>query len=288
MPKYGACALFFWRDERSSMSDLRLTPQLFSILSGLVEETAGLSYTLADKDIFESKVSTRAADAGFESLLDYYYFLRYDAAAKAELNALIEALVVHETYFFRELEPLRVMVTNFIAPQVAQGKRPRIWCAASSTGEEPLTLAMLLADAGLLERVEIIASDVSASVLERARAGQYGPRTIRRVATPAFAHRWLTVSGTSVSVAPALRARIDWRQLNLTSQPDVASVEDVDIILCRNVLIYFRDEVAIRVVQGLTAQLREGGRLIVGVSESLMRFGTSLECEEHGGVFTYR
>ena len=230
------------------MLEQTLSPQVFSILSSLIEEQAGLSYTLADKEIFESKVCARAAEAGFESSLDYYYFLRYDDNARAELDALIETLVVHETYFFRELEPLRVMVSRFVAPLVAAGRRARIWCAASSSGEEPLTVAMLLADAGWLERVELIASDISASVLARARAGQFAARTLRRAPMPAFAQRFVTAEDSGVNVAPELRAAIEWRQLNLTNQAQVETVGEVDVMLCRNVLIYFRDEVARRVV----------------------------------------
>lgn len=272
----------------SGVSDLKLSPQAFAILSALIEETAGLSYGLTDKEIFESKVCTRALEAGFESVLDYYYFLRYDAGARAELDALIEALVVHETFFFRELEPLRVMVEQFVLPLTARGMRPRIWCAASSTGEEPLTVAMLLSDAGVFDQVELIASDISASVLARARNGRYSPRTLRRGPIPAFAAPFMSATEQGVTVSAALRDAVRWRQLNLTNADQVRSVGTVDVILCRNVLIYFRDEVACRVVDGLTQQLRPGGALFVGVSESLMRFGTALACEEHGGAFVYR
>ncbi len=270
------------------MFESQLSPQVFSILSALIEEHAGLSYTLADKEIFESKVCSRAAEAGFDSPLDYYYFLRYDDTTRAELDLLTEALVVHETYFFRELAPLRIAMSHFVAPIVEEGRRARVWCAASSSGEEPLTMAMLLADAGILDRVELVASDISASVLARARAGKFAPRTLRRGPIPSFAERFVAQDEKSVRVAPELSAAILWRQLNLMDRAQIDSVGEVDVILCRNVLIYFRDEIATRVVQQLSAQLRPGGILLVGVSESLMRFRTSLVCEEHGGVFVYR
>ena len=98
-------------------------------------------------DLREQGQHTRHRDR-LRSLLDYYYFLRYDDDGKVELERLVEALLVHETYFFRELEPLQVLVEHFVEPLVKQGMRPRIWCAACATGEEPLTLAMLLASAG--------------------------------------------------------------------------------------------------------------------------------------------
>jgi chemotaxis protein methyltransferase CheR len=153
-------------DERAERHD---SPALFAILRALVEDRSGLHYGAAEREIFFERVGARAAEAGFDSLLDYYYFLRYDPGAGAEMRALTDALVVNETFFFRELDALRVVVAHLIAPAVRRGLRPRIWSAACSTGEEPLTLAMLLADEGLLHDVDIVASDISERVLARAR-----------------------------------------------------------------------------------------------------------------------
>src|SRR3954462_10757075 len=139
------------------MASLALSPQVFAILSALIEERIGIHYSLTDRDILAEKASTRAVEAGFDSLLDYYYFLRYDDDSARELDALIDALVVNETYFFREFDQLLVLVDEFLVPKVAAGARPRLWSAASSSGEEPLTVAMLLAERGCLEKVEIVA-----------------------------------------------------------------------------------------------------------------------------------
>lgn len=272
----------------SDMADLPLTPPLFAILSSLIEERVGLCYTLQDQELLTAKLSPRAIELGFGSLLDYYYFLRYDPESGAEFSALVNALVVHETFFFREFTPLSVMVTDFVAPRVRAGARPRIWCAACSTGEEPLTLAMLLAEHGLLEQVEIVASDISNNALARARSGEYSRRSLRHVPAPQLADRWLRVGERSIAVEPALVEAIRWKQFNLVDAEAFAALDPFDWILCRNVLIYFRDTTAARVVELLSQRLRPGGALLVGVSESLMRFGTGLSCEEHAGVFSYR
>ncbi|HTV21156.1 MAG TPA: protein-glutamate O-methyltransferase CheR [Polyangiaceae bacterium] len=270
------------------MSEFEITPPLFAILSGLIEERAGLCYTLQDRELLTSKLSPRALELGFASLLDYYYFLRYDPESEREFEALVNALVVNETFFFRELTPLTVMVTDFVAPRVRAGERPRIWCAACATGEEPLTLAMLLAEQGLLDRVELVASDISSSALARARSGEFSRRSLRHVPVPQLAEKWLTLHERHVSVAPALLQSIRWQQLNLIDAAAIEALGPMDWILCRNVLIYFRDETVARVVSLLSRQLRAGGALLVGVSESLLRFNAGLNCEEHGGVFTYR
>ncbi len=264
-----------------------LSPQLFAILTGLVEEKAGLHYGLKEKEIFSDKVIARAQEAGFESLLDYYYFLRYGDPAGIELQALIDALVVGETFFFRELEPLEILVRTELEPKVNAGARPRVWCAACSTGEEPLTLAMLLDERGLRGRVDVVATDISTRSLQRAKEGVAPKRSLRHVPRPELARKWLK-SGDQVLVDAALREAIDWRRVNLVDREAVRKLGDFDVILCRNVLIYFRDETIRAVVDGLTGQLVEGGLLCVGVSESLMRFSETLECVERQGAFFYR
>jgi chemotaxis protein methyltransferase CheR len=269
------------------MAALPLRPQVFAILSALIEERSGLHYDLADADMIADKLSTRAIEAGFDSLLDYYYYLRYDDASQAELDALLDILVVNETYFFRELDTLKRMISDFVEPQVRAGARPRVWCAACSTGEEPLTIAMLLADRGLLDRVELTASDISSRALARAQAGEFGPRSLRHPPPDGLDARWIERTEGRLRVRSELKDAIRWRRLNLLDESAIAAMGPFDVIVCRNVLIYFSDETAKRVIQSLTTALRPGGALFVGVSESLLRFGTSLECEERGGVFLY-
>ena len=120
-----------------------LSPQLFAIFSALVEDELGIHYAPEDAPTFADKLAERAAEAGFESILDYYYFLRYDPGAALELHALADALVVGETYFFRELEPARAAVEQVLVPAVERRGRARVWSAACATGEEPLSIAML-------------------------------------------------------------------------------------------------------------------------------------------------
>jgi chemotaxis protein methyltransferase CheR len=268
------------------MPALSMSPQVFAILAGLVEQRAGLHYRPEDRELLEDKVAPRALDAGFDSLLDYYYFLRYDPAGSEALDALVDSLLVHETYFFREPLPLQVLAEDVLAPAVRAGRRPRVWCAACSTGEEPLTLAMMLAEQGVLSGVELVASDLSARALERARAGEHNLRSLRAL-PPGVEGRWLEVRDGRPRVRPELVAAVDWRRVNLVDAAAVAALGAFDAILCRNVLIYFRDDTARRVVDSLSCALVPGGHLLMGTSESLMRFGTALACEERRGAFFY-
>jgi len=272
-----------------SMNALPLKPQVFVILSALIQERSGLHYTMEHIDFIADKLSSRAIEAGFDSLLDYYYYLRYDPASGPEMDALLNALVVHETYFFRELDALKWMVRDLVGPLAAAGQKPRIWCAACSTGEEPYTTAMLLAEGGLSGQVDLVASDLSARAIARAKAGEFGPRSLRQmIPSDGLEARWLTVNGGHIRVHDELKQAIEWRQINLADAEAIAALGLFDVVVCRNVLIYFSHDTTRRVVNHLTAALKPCGSLLVGVSESLLRFGTSLSCEERGGVFFYR
>lgn len=274
----------------------RLSPQVFAILSGLVEEKLGLHHEAPDADTFADKIAPRLAERGFQSALDYYYFLRYDPAAGPELEALADLLVVGETYFFRELAPLRAAMERVVLPAVTRLGRARIWSAGCATGEEPLTVAMVAAELGVLEHVAIVATDVSNRALERARRGRYGGRSFRAIDSSAVADeltvvarglaaRWL--QGEPPSVAPEIRAAVDFRAVNLVDDGAVAALGEFDLVLCRNVLIYFDDATVREVASRIAGTLAPGGRLLVGASESLLRFGTMLRCEERGGAFLY-
>ena len=270
------------------MPDLPVTPALFSILTALIEERVGLSYSLSEKPIFDAKVSARAVEAGFVSLLDYYYYLRYDDPEQLEFQALVEALVVHETFFFRELLPLQVALRHFVLPRVAERGTARVWCAACATGEEPATLAMLLAEEGLSRSVDLLASDVSRSAVQRAKSGVFSPRALRQAQSHPLSGRYLERRPDALVARAGLLDAVDYRRINLTDESTLAKLGGFDLIVCRNVFIYFGEACARRVADQLATLLAPGGALLVGVSESLMRFGSTLVCEEHGGVFFYR
>jgi chemotaxis protein methyltransferase CheR len=270
---------------------LPLSPQVFAITSALIEDRTGIRHDPADHGSLAEKLSVRAGERGFDSLLDYYYCLRYDPDSDTEMKALVETVVVQETYFFREVEALIALVDDVLPAAFARaeqtGKRVRLWSAACATGEEPLTLAMLLDQRRLLDRTEIVASDISARGIERARAGIYGGRSLRAFPPP-MRERYTQPAGKDrVAVDPDLLRRVDWRLINLIEPSQISAVGVVDAIICRNVFIYFSDEVCRRVALSMGRMLASDGVLLVGTSESLLRFGT-FECEERGGSFFYR
>lgn len=264
-----------------------LTPPLFAIFSDLVRQASGLHYGPGDRELFGAKLIAHAAERGYDALLDYYYRLRYDDVDRAELATLLEALLVHETYLFRELEALRTLVDTHLVPRVQTHGRARVWSAACSTGEEPYTLAMLLDARGVLDQVEIVATDLSPVVIERARRAELGRRALRDGHPPELAARYVERTPAGFTVAPRIRQAVAFSTINLVAPPADAP-GGFDAIVCRNVLIYFSDAQILQVIDQLLGRLAPGGLLAVGVSESLLRFGTRLSCEERGQAFFYR
>jgi chemotaxis protein methyltransferase CheR len=259
-----------------------------ALFAELLEDASGLHYGVGEREILTSKVEAHALDLGFPSLLDYYYQLRYDDPSGVERAKLIEAMTVHETYFFRELAPMTQLVRGHLADVVREHGRARVWSAACSTGEEPYTLAMLLDDAGILDRVEIVASDISATAVARAMTGRHARRSLRDGHPRDLAARYLEAGSLGVAVRPRIRDAVQFHTINLLDDAAVRQLGRFDAIVCRNVLIYFRDDRVVGVVDRLSRMLRPAGLIAVGVSESLLRFGTVLVCEERGRSFFYR
>ncbi len=264
-----------------------LSLPVFTILSSYIEEKVGITYSARDRELLRDKAFTRTQELGFESFLDYYYFLKYDAAGEKELVELTEALVVNETYFFREWTSIETLVHSYIVPWCAEGRRPRIWSAACATGEEPLSLAMLLDDLNLLDKVEITASDISTRVLTKAQTGLFGRRSVRNVPNQKLCDRYLTNLDGQYQIRPSLVTSINWERKNLMEVDQIMKLGKFDAILCRNVLIYFSDQIVSSVLNTLSKSLNENGVLIIGVSESLLRYGGHFTGEERAGTFVY-
>jgi chemotaxis protein methyltransferase CheR len=265
-----------------------MNPSLFALFSAFIEAETGIRHDMGDVTLLKTKLEARAQQAGFDSLLDYYYLLRYDDPDRTELDAMIDALVVPETYFFREFEALQLAVSDFIVPLAGGARRPRLWCAACATGEEPMTACMLLAARGVLGEVDVVASDISVRNLTRAKEGKFGARALRNIPDTSLAERFIDRTDGSVRVHADIASKVDFKRVNLMDDAQVSSLGVFDLILCRNVLIYFSEMTASAVVRRLDSVLRPEGALFVGVSESLIRLGTPLVCEERSGTFFYR
>jgi chemotaxis protein methyltransferase CheR len=269
---------------------LGLSGGVTAVLRDAIHERLGLSYEPSQFDQLADRLAPLVVARGLGSFMDYYYVLKYSDDA-TEWGRVMDALAVQETYFWREIDQVRAMVDEVVPALVASsGAKPlRIWSVPCATGEEPLTIAMLLAEQGWFGRIpiEITGSDASPSAIAKARAGVYGPRAFRNLP------RWLqekyfSPSGEkSWTVSPDLQRRVTYDVVNLVDTDVVAHHAAVPIIFCRNVFIYFSDKSIRRAVDAFARAMPETAFLCVGVSESLLRLRTRFELREIGGAFVY-
>lgn len=268
---------------------LGLAGGVTTILRDLIHERLGLSYQLQQFDQVADRLAPLVVARGFGSFMDYYYLLKYDSDPDEWLRVM-DALAVPETYFWREIEQLRAVVDVLVPSLLAArpGETLRIWSIPCASGEEPLTLAMLLQEAGWFERarIEILGSDASPAAISKARAGTYGERAFRNL-PPALRERYFTRAGDARRVAPELHARVAFDVVNLMDGEAVARHGPVPVILCRNVFIYFSERAVLRAVDGFTRAMTRPGYLCLATAESLLRLSTPFELQEVGGAFVY-
>lgn len=262
----------------------------FTILRDLIQERTGLFYEDGKHDLLAQKLAARVIECGFDSFLDYYYLLKYDPAAADEWGHVIDALTVQETFFWREMDAVRALV-EILAPQWHASQRGaplRIWSAACATGEEPLTIAMALQQAGWFERmpIEIDASDASPAALARAQRGLYRDRALRNLPAELRSTYFEATSG-GWQIDPQIHARVRWANANLTAPGQIDRLASAPVIFCRNVFLYFSPATIRRTVERFHAQMPKAGHLFVGVSESLLRLTDAFELREIGNAFVY-
>ncbi len=270
---------------------VRVPERSLTLLRDLVHAHTGMFYDEPRLSFMQDRLTPRVVECGFDSLLDYYYLLKYGPDAEQEWAHAIDALSVQETYFWREFDQVRALV-EVIVPRLAAG-RPfpiRIWSLPCATGEEPLSIAMALAEAGWFARapIEIHASDASAAALARARAGRYAARSFRQL-PDALRERYFRNTGPGEwTVAPEIHARVaSWTRVNAVRQEEVAPHAGADVVFCRNMFIYFDAPTVRRVVESFAAHMPSPGFLCVGASESLLRVTTRFELQDVAGAYVY-
>ena len=268
---------------------LGLSGSITTIFRDLIHERLGLMYEPHQFDQVADRLAPLVLERGVGSFMDYYYALKY-ASEPDEWLKVMDALAVQETYFWREIDQLRAVVTN-IVPQLVRalnGRTLRLWSVPCATGEEPLTLAMLLSEAGWFDRapIELIASDASPRAIARARTGQYTRRAFRNL-PPDLQDKYFVEHDGSWSVEPSLHQRVSYDIVNLMAEDEVARYASAPIVFCRNVFIYFSDHSIRRALSVFERLMPSPGFFCVGASESLLRRSTTFDLQEIGGAFMY-
>ena len=260
-------------------------------LAALVTESTG-NLVPPPRLGFLAEVAQRRAQAlGLATIGDYVRALTAGELPR-EWQSLVPLITVKESYFFRapqQFEAIERQLLPRLLRARAGSRRLRIWSAACARGEEPATLAMLLADLPALAGWEwsILATDLDEEALAGARRGLYGERAVAPV-PPALLARWFSRRGKLFELTPELRSRIDYRTLNLAQPPFALPADEYDLILLRNVLIYFGRPLQSWVMAHVTQLLSRRGALSLGASETLWQIQDELEAVDLGACYCYR
>jgi chemotaxis protein methyltransferase CheR len=260
-------------------------------LRDLIHERTGLYYDESRIETLCERLAPLVMDRGFRSYLDLYYLLKYEGS-EADWTRLMDALSVPETYFWREVDQIRAVVSHLV-PDIVRTHPTvplRIWSAPCASGEEPLTIAILLQEAAWYDRhpIEIYGSDASGAAIDRARAGIYRERSFRTT-PPAIREKYFSACPSGEWQPTALlRSRVrSYSVVNLMDTAAIATYATSPIIFCRNAFIYFSADAIRRVVSTLAACMPHPGFLCVGASESLLNVTTAFRLEELDGAFVY-
>jgi chemotaxis protein methyltransferase CheR len=248
-----------------------MTPQDFAFIRKLLKQRSGLTLSEEKQYLVESRLAPVAMRAGLAGLSQLAQRLRA-GTDEALTVQVVEAMTTNETFFFRDRLPFEHF-RSFVMPSLlatrARQKRIRIWCAAASTGQEPYSFAMVLKEMGrALDgfRVDIVATDLSGEVLEKAKAGVYTQFEVQRGLPIQMLVKYFTKVGEAWQIAPEIRDMVHFRTLNLLD--DFSRLGLFDLVVCRNVLIYFDQETKTALLDRMGRAVAPDGFLILGAAET--------------------
>ncbi|UZP68434.1 protein-glutamate O-methyltransferase CheR [Desulfovibrio mangrovi] len=274
----------------------KVSDEEFRQLRDFIYDQCGIYIADNRKYLIENRLANRLKELNLKTFGEYYYFLRYDAGKRQELSKLFEVVTTNETSFYRNPPQLKVFEENVLPPLLddlrkKRQKKLRIWSAGCSTGEEPYTIAMILHDVLKTEisawDIKITANDLSEAVLMSARRGIYTEYALRT--TPKeIVSRYFTQSDLVYKVKPEVKRLVSFGQINLSDRMQLKRVEPSHVVFCRNVIIYFDDNMKKQVIGSFYDNLLPGGSMLIGHSESLHNITRAFKPEHHKGAIVYR
>ncbi len=276
--------------------ELKISDSEFRDLRDFIYSQCGIYIADNRKYLLENRLANRLKRLNLKDFGEYYYFLQYDSGKTQELSRLFEVITTNETSFYRNPPQLKVfqenILMNVINEQRKNGKTSlRIWSAGCSTGEEPYTLAMIVHEALKSEisawDIKITANDLSARVLDSARKGMYSEYSLRTT-PPEIIQKYFDSDGRNYKIRPELKSLVSFGQINLKDKAQLKRVERSDIVFCRNVIIYFDDEMKKQVISAFYDNLLSGGYLIIGHSESLHNISRTFKPIHYPGAIIYQ
>jgi chemotaxis protein methyltransferase CheR len=276
--------------------ELKVSDAEFRQLRDFIYEQCGIFIGENRKYLIENRLSSRIKDLNLLSYNEYYNYLRFDSNKRAELTKLFEVVTTNETSFYRNPPQLQVFQEVVLKDTIeglrkSNSKKLRIWSAGCSTGEEPYTIAIiiheLLRQEVLTWDIKITANDLSEAVLASARRGVYSEYALRTTPKELIA-RYFARDGANYKIENKIKHLVSFGQINLNDKFQLARVERSHIVFCRNVIIYFDDDMKRRVISAFYDNLLSGGALLIGHSESLHNISRAFKPEQQKGTIVYR
>ncbi len=282
----------------SHTETLTMTDEEFKQFRTLVYRRTHIACPASQQSLFERKIRPRLTALHLRSFQQYYALLMSPDSGAAEFSNLIDVIAVHETSFFRIPGHFQGLQQQVFPALLRRRRSPiTVWSAGCSTGEEPYSIAMAWQETLLAPgntefsrpRVQILATDVSQRMIDIARAGRYDPQKVQKI-PQAFLDKYLECRDDQYSITPRTKNPVRFEVFNLI---DIAAppIVNVDVLFCRNLLIYFDRPAQVRLITELAHLLNAGGYLFLGDAESLHTFhqvADSFDILESGNAIMYQ
>ena len=248
-----------------------MTPSDYEYLRRLLKERSGLDLSADKQYLVESRLMPLARKEGLPGIAELVQKMK--GSAEALVVEVVEAMTTNETFFFRDKIPfdhLKEAVLPALIRARAARRAIRIWCAASSTGQEPYSIAMILKETPGLSgwRTEIVATDLSQAVLEKSKTGVFSQFEVQRGLPIQMLVKYFKQNGEIWQLNPDIRAMVQHRQLNLLH--DFSHLGTFDVIFCRNVMIYFDQDTKAAIFERMSRMIEPDGVLVLGAAESVV------------------
>ena len=274
-----------------SPENLGVSESGLPLLRELIHQHMGLFYENGRSELLCDRIAPLVLERGFRSYLDFYYLLKFDEQAGTAWRDVMDALSVQETYFWRESDQLRALTCHVLPElqRIAPGEKVHIWSIPCATGEEPLSIAMALEEAGWFgrARIEIHASDGSRRAIDKAQEGLYRERSFRALPDH-LREKYFEPRGPVWAPRHLLKSRItSWSVVNMMARDEMLPHARSRIIFCRNAFIYFSPQSVKAVVRTFEDAMPVPGYLFVGASESLSRVSDRFLLEDFDRAFVY-
>lgn len=267
-----------------------MTSEEFKLINDYITEKCGICYNERQKYIFQQKIVKRLEKNSLNSFKEYYYLLKY-SPDKNELQELYNVLTVNETYFFREKEHLDAIVDNIIPEMLKE--RPnriiKILSAGCSTGEEPYTLSILLKEKNsTIKNIAITGIDISQKALDMAQSGTYRKisLTFRAISKPDI-NKYFDIKDENYKLKNEFKSIVTFKQTNFFDKTNKIMNEKFDIILCRNVMIYFNNSYKEELINTFYNNLSDDGYLVLSNTENLNDTKNNFKLIKKHNVFIY-